>query len=209
MTITTEDSGTTTTSTGTGVTLGVHQLGAALLNVLPHASKDGTLPILGCVRFEVTPDTVTLIATDRYSMGVQEIPCENGSTMDLNLTVDFCKQLVKACKAQRGGYVHISAHGDGSVTAQFADCAFTSQTLVATFPKWRSLIDAPTPAPVGSVALGPFNLVKFGKIYDHNMTALRIPTVVFTFNGDNRPVSVSVGGLGSFRALVMPIRLSN
>lgn len=48
-------------------------LAAAISQVVPAASRDDTLPILAGVNIELTGDTMTLAATDRYRLAMREL----------------------------------------------------------------------------------------------------------------------------------------
>jgi len=51
-------------------------LGLAIGQVTPAASKDDTLPLLTAVNLELTGETMTLAATDRYRMAVRDLDWE-------------------------------------------------------------------------------------------------------------------------------------
>jgi DNA polymerase III subunit beta len=48
-------------------------LAAAISQVTPAASRDDTLPMLTAVSLELTPETMTLAATDRYRLAVRDL----------------------------------------------------------------------------------------------------------------------------------------
>lgn len=57
----------------TTITLTATQLRDLLTPVLPHASKDDTLPVLTAVHIRTAGRYVTAIATDRYRIGFQRV----------------------------------------------------------------------------------------------------------------------------------------
>lgn len=50
-----------------------HELGQAIAQVSVAASSDDTIPLLTSVRVEIEDDTITLLATDRYRLGMREL----------------------------------------------------------------------------------------------------------------------------------------
>ena len=50
-----------------------HELAQAIAQVSVAASSDATIPLLTSVRMEIEDDTITLLATDRYRLGMREL----------------------------------------------------------------------------------------------------------------------------------------
>lgn len=50
-----------------------HELAQAIAQVSVAASSDDTIPLLTSVRMEIEDDTITLLATDRYRLGMREL----------------------------------------------------------------------------------------------------------------------------------------
>ena len=55
------------------ITLTARELTALVAPVLPHASRDWTLPLLASIRVRSAGPWVTAIATDRYRIGMQRV----------------------------------------------------------------------------------------------------------------------------------------
>lgn len=65
---------------GVTVTVPAVTLRKMIKAVLPHVSRDDTLPALRGVRFEVRDGMLLLTATDRYTMGIARYPVPGGVT---------------------------------------------------------------------------------------------------------------------------------
>ena len=54
-------------------TVGADTLASAISQVAIAAGRDDTLPALTGIRIEISGDTLTLVATDRYRLAVREL----------------------------------------------------------------------------------------------------------------------------------------
>lgn len=184
-------------------------LGAALLNVLPHASTDKTVPVLNGLRLRVEGDTLTIDATDRYTLAEQTLALA-GESVDGAAIVptSFVKEIVKACKPV--GYarpdVTVSVDGD-RITVEHVSGSLASVLLPGSFPNAENLWPKDDVlVAVEVVGFSPANVAKFLKLHSDSMSLLKNAAAVFSFRG-SRPATVAVGALPDFRALVMPVKL--
>jgi DNA polymerase III sliding clamp (beta) subunit (PCNA family) len=71
----------------TRVTVTAGHLAAALDQVLPGASRDPELPVLGCVLIEARDGSLRLAATDRYRLAVRDLVPDGGDGADFRALV--------------------------------------------------------------------------------------------------------------------------
>ncbi|MCQ9386431.1 DNA polymerase III subunit beta [Brevibacterium sp. 50QC2O2] len=112
----------------------VNQVGVA-------TSKDDTLPILTSVRMEITGNTVTLLATDRYRLAVREFMWNpKAADFEANALVRG-KTLTDAAKAM-GGDIQIAlaeSGGKDMLAISSNGRVMTSLLVEGDYPKVRSL----------------------------------------------------------------------
>jgi DNA polymerase III sliding clamp (beta) subunit (PCNA family) len=191
--------------------------GAALLNVLPHAAGDDTLPILKAVRFLVDSDgALHLAATDRYSLAQQSLAphnevCDGAVAGSVVVPATFCKEIVKAAKTAKLGFLNITLEG-GDLLVEHPGGAIKGQTCYGEFPKIESLwpADDAEPTLLPRIGLGPWNVAKYTSLYSTDMRRLKNPPAVFTFFGEKKPARVDVSGHGldTFRSIIMPVTVA-
>jgi DNA polymerase III subunit beta len=93
-------------------------LGAAISQVVPAASRDDTLPILTGVNIELTGDTMTLAATDRYRLAMRELSWTPAQP-DVTATILIpARTLADAARMMSAGVlVQVMLRGDERVAA--------------------------------------------------------------------------------------------
>jgi DNA polymerase III sliding clamp (beta) subunit (PCNA family) len=191
--------------------IGATDLADALANVLPHADNNGMLPILGAVRVEVeAAGLVTFVATDRYTLAMQvklALPDTDIIPGAFAVARTDVVDLVKMAKAAKLGAVTLAHDGACSLTVTAPGTSTTRQTVDGEFPKYRSLLPDGDPVPTAVIGLAPANLAKFAKLQQGGRSN-KHAALVCTFRGATKPVEVTVSGLDGFRAIVMPVRLS-
>lgn len=130
----------------TTLTVGRGELAWALKAVLPHASRNDILPVLGAVAVEVDADgRLWCAATDRYTIGATwtqgaATSAEPGSTL---LEIADVKDLLRRLKGV--GDVDLELYGDGDLTVGYRvrySRAGGDADYPLEFPDWRKLLGA-------------------------------------------------------------------
>jgi len=133
-------------------------LGLAIGQVTPAASKDDTLPLLTAVNLELTGETMTLAATDRYRMAVRDLGWEPawspGSSEEATAILVPARTLADAARMMSAGSQVRILLSDATNSAE-AMVAFeavgrrlTTRLLAGEFVRYRSRF----PAQFGCVA---------------------------------------------------------
>jgi DNA polymerase III subunit beta len=120
---------------------------AAVAQVAVAAGRDDTLPTLTGVRVEVTGDTVTLAATDRYRLAVREVAWSPARpNLDVQALVP-ARTLADTAKSLAGAdVVHLALAEDGAGLMGFEGDGrrTTTRLLDGDFPKYRTLLPTET-----------------------------------------------------------------
>jgi hypothetical protein len=180
---------------GVGTVL-AEDLVAGLTAVLPMtADPKDALPMLASVKFETDGDELTLVSTDRYTLGTYRMAWDGGH---VDATVAEPKDLLTfAKKAKIEGYLTLTFSKE-SVEVASASAKATYRLYDGEFPRWRMLL--PTEDP-GDVVFGvnPQMMARFAKAGD-KFTPMRV-----SFRSPAKPVRVQIGE--AFDGLIMPVRL--
>lgn len=117
----------------------VDAFATAVGQVAIASSKDDMLPQLTGMRIELSPDTVTLAATDRYRLAVRELPWSAGDPQtDLSALIP-ARTLADTTKALDGKDVLLSL-GEGGLFGLTTDTRQSIARVIDTeFPKYRTL----------------------------------------------------------------------
>jgi DNA polymerase-3 subunit beta len=132
---------------------------AAVAQVTVAASRDETLPILTGVRMEISGDTVTLLATDRYRLAMRELAWRPAAGDTETATLVRARTLSEVAKTLgQGGDVTIALSTDGGqelIGFSAAGRRTTSLLVDGDYPKVRALFpaEAQTHAVVATAAL--------------------------------------------------------
>lgn len=181
------------------------QIAHGLDSVLPHAAKDDALPTLCAVQLTADGDTLTLAATDRYTLGTITVPYSGPAftfLLDRPDAVTLAKLLKVACKIVAES-VTLTVDGDRLTVATF-DTTVTYRQVAGEFPRWGRLIPSGEPDATDTIAWGGANLAKFCKLTDPD-TGSRTPAPLrVTLYGSHKPARVDVG---RFVGLIMPVRI--
>ncbi len=114
----------------------------AVTQVAVAAGKDDTLPMLTGIRVELSGDTVTMAATDRFRLAVRELEWTPGdSGIDTAVLVP-ARTLAEAAKTLTGkDAVQLAlADRDGMLGLAGTGRRTTTRLLDAEFPKYRQLL---------------------------------------------------------------------
>jgi hypothetical protein len=130
----------------TAITVSALRLRMMLAGVLPHASCDGTLPVLCGVKIEVRSGVLYLAATDRYSIGVakQRIPGWGWTAdrdVDAMLGVDAAGELSALLAGHTGAVALVlgDEQPPPKLTADLGEPPVKSwQTMALSHPGWPS-----------------------------------------------------------------------
>ena len=191
--------------------------GAALTNVLPHAGTEDTLPVLKAVRVRLDEAGELVVeATDRYSLGEQVIPHDNTVLADgfepgaVLVPLAFAKDAAKALKpSPRSAATFVNFEVvDGRIRLDYGTGTLSTLPVDGEFPKVERLWDQPSAKGVTRVGLGAWQVAKFAKVVDGDGRPIRKPTLELTYTEAGKPAIVAVSSLDNFRALLMPVRLS-
>lgn len=105
------------------------------------AAQQG-IPMVGCVCIEFDAGALTLVATDRFRVGVGEVPAVVAADPGepVLIPVDDLRRIVDRLPA---GPVHLQVDGPRStLTFVAGDLTATVRTSGAEFPRWRQLFPA-------------------------------------------------------------------
>ncbi|MFF8316602.1 MerR family transcriptional regulator [Streptomyces bobili] len=174
-------------------------LAAALDAVRFAASADPELPMLGGVLFDVEPEELHVVATDRYRLAVARAGVTGHDGSPVRVIVPT--PLTDAMRALLGGEgpVRFSVDGD-RVTLDAGDRQVAGQCLDHDFPEYRRLLPLPggRRAPVEVAAFrqaletGPVRAAEAGGA---DLSVLRVAddgTVTLCTDGDESPDRVAV-----------------
>jgi len=110
------------------------------------AGMDSTLPMLTGIKIEITGDSLTLAATDRYRLAVKEITWQpDTANMEINALIP-AKNLADAARTLTGESVRLtfssSDDGEKLIGIEAVGKKMTSRLLDAEFPKYKTLLPA-------------------------------------------------------------------
>ncbi|USQ84685.1 MerR family transcriptional regulator [Streptomyces phaeoluteigriseus] len=181
------------------LSLGASELAAALDAVRFAASTDPELPMLGGVLFDIEPQGLHVVATDRYRLAVARVGVTGYDGSPVGVVVPTA--LTDAMRALLGdeGPVRLSADGD-RVTLEAGNRQVSGQCLDHDFPEYRRLLPLPggRRAPVDVAAFrkaletGPVRSAETG---GQDLSVLRVAddgTVTLCADGDESPDRVAV-----------------
>lgn len=199
----------------TTITFKADELRRLLANgILFAAPAKDCLPALEVVRFDWDGDHLFTVATNRYVLSWEEAEyCGDGNTEGrdpFSVGTPDAKRVISMLTALRSPQFPVSVEYDGeSGKATFTidgDTLIVSTFHERDFPQWRRLIPVDdAKADVDTITLGAKWLALFAKVKtdcgssDGGGTPVR-----FQFNGDAKPVGVSIGE--HFRAIVIPLK---
>lgn len=190
---------TSTRTTTVRLSVAAPELAAALDAVRFAASADPELPMLGGVLFDIEPEELHVVATDRYRLAVARagVTGHDGSAVRVIVPTP----LTDAMRALLGGEgpVRLSIEGD-RVTLDAGDRQVAGQCLDDGFPEYRRLLPLPGGhrAPVDVAAFrkaletGPVRAAEAGGA---DLSVLRVAddgTVTLCADGDESPDRVAV-----------------
>ncbi|MGW7644198.1 DNA polymerase III subunit beta family protein [Streptomyces bobili] len=175
------------------------ELAAALDAVRFAASADPELPMLGGILFDIEPEELHVVATDRYRLAVARTGVTGHDGNPVRVIVPT--PLTDAMRALLGGEgpVRFSVEGD-RVTLDAGDRQVAGQCLDHDFPEYRRLLPLPggRRAPVEVAAFrqaletGPVRAAEAG---GQDLSVLRVAddgTVTVCADGDESPDRVAV-----------------
>ncbi|GGL30205.1 DNA polymerase III subunit beta family protein [Nocardia jinanensis] len=117
-------------------------LAAAVEQILAATGTDPDLPVLAGVRLEVTPESLTLTATDRYRLSTRTLVPEQAGSPDWAATVDGA-DLSAALPEIRGAHLLDIEAGERNVRFRTPEGAARGcRTLTGPFPDHHSLLAA-------------------------------------------------------------------
>ena len=121
--------------------VGSDALATAIGQVATAAGRDDTLPALTGIRIEITGDTLTLVATDRYRLAVRELRW-NPARPDLSTAVLVPARVLgdTARALTAGAEVAISLGGESLIGFAGAGRQTTARLLSGEYPKYASLL---------------------------------------------------------------------
>lgn len=190
----------------------------AIKAVLPHASKDNTLPILCAVK--ITGDEVW--ATDRYTLarGVYVLPKagdEEAPTYPDGFVIDAkdAAELVK----HKSEVLAIALHTAGPTTDHNVKFHMQDGSMVVCrliegdYPNIGRLIPDGDPKEIGVIGLSSANLDKFAAKHfpkhAHSRFGGRASVALkFEFYGETKPAKVTIANAPWYTGLIVPIRLN-
>jgi hypothetical protein len=186
------------------------ELRRVLGNALLFAPKDDTLPSLCVVRFDVRPEALTIVATNRYVLSherpnVAEIVGERES---FSMTVANVKELIRLLPRNSASLTTVTFDSGGrKITVDIeGDRTTTMHAADDTFPAWRGLVPDPfTPGQRATVAFGAEWLGQLAKVD----SGTKEKAVLFEFQdepeGKRRAVRVRIGA--TFEAVVAQVQI--
>lgn len=190
------------------------QVERVIAAVLPHASDDKTLPVINCVRLELSAHSFLATATDRYSLGVcrasladWDDKAKKAKKVVASLRPEDIKRLFAFLRPNRtspavwtltASTLSVAANGGDSLTIS------TTETGDG-YPNWRALFTATASRDVEPGAEMAFT----PRVVDHfhkTAKALGHVHMHWHFVTPLKPVVVQVGE--EFVGMLMPCRIS-
>lgn len=115
----------------------------AVNQVAIAAGKDDTLPMLTGMRIEISGDTLTLVATDRFRLAMREFTWTPAEDLSDAAVLVPARTLAEAAKSlgSAGSSIRLAlASGDGLLGLTGAGRETTTRLLDAEFPPYRKLL---------------------------------------------------------------------
>lgn len=174
------------------------QLATALRNISRFACKDSSLPAINTVLVEHKAGQLTVVATDRFTLGVETfnvtaIPSEFGPDFTVMIPLHEVGVLLAALKGQ-GLSVPVKPVTGGKVTVDNVTVGLVTDYP---YPDWRKLISESTKreSTASEVLISPDRLKPFVGLY---------PGMQIRVTDPNRPLVAVVPG--RFIGILMPLR---
>lgn len=117
--------------------------GQAVNQVAVAAGKDDTLPMLTGMRIEISGDTLTLVATDRFRLAMREFTWQPAEDLGETAVLVPARTLADAAKSlgSSGSPVRLAlASGEGLLGMSGSGRYTTTRLLDAEFPPYRKLL---------------------------------------------------------------------
>ena len=127
-------------------TVSADEFARAVDQVVVAAGRDELLPIYTGVRIELSGDTLSLLATDRYRMALREMPWAPRNGTGEGAAIVPARVLRETARSlSTGGEITISVGAgsmtDGLIGFETAGRELTTRLLDGDFPKFRHLLD--------------------------------------------------------------------
>ncbi|MGA6162921.1 DNA polymerase III subunit beta [Amycolatopsis magusensis] len=119
--------------------------GQAVAQVAVASGKDDTLPMLTGMRLEISGDTVTLVATDRFRLAMREFSWKPAEGLADAAVLVPARTLAEAAKSMGGSGATVKlalASGEGLLGLSGSGRYATTRLLDAEFPPYRQLLPA-------------------------------------------------------------------
>ncbi|MGC7093223.1 DNA polymerase III subunit beta [Amycolatopsis lurida] len=119
--------------------------GQAVAQVAVASGKDDTLPMLTGMRLEISGDTVTLVATDRFRLAMREFTWKPAEGLADAAVLVPARTLAEAAKSMGGSGATVKlalASGEGLLGLSGSGRYATTRLLDAEFPPYRQLLPA-------------------------------------------------------------------
>lgn len=119
--------------------------GQAVSQVAVASGKDDTLPMLTGMRLEISGETLTMVATDRFRLAMREIAWQPAEGVEDAAVLVPARTLAEAAKALGSGGATVQlalAKGDGLLGLAGSGRHATTRLLDAEFPPYRQLLPA-------------------------------------------------------------------
>ncbi|UJW34208.1 DNA polymerase III subunit beta [Saccharothrix sp. AJ9571] len=119
--------------------------GQAVSQVAVASGKDDTLPMLTGMRLEISGDTVTLVATDRFRLAMREFTWKPAEGLADAAVLVPARTLAEAAKSMGGSGATVKlalASGEGLLGLSGSGRYATTRLLDAEFPPYRQLLPA-------------------------------------------------------------------
>lgn len=164
---------------------------AAVAQVAIAAGRDDTLPTLTGVRIEITADTLTLAATDRYRLAMREVPwTPTRSDIDVQALVParVLAETAKALAVTDVVHLALAEGGEGLMGFEGNGRRTTTRLLDGEFPKYRSLLPSESLTVAGIDTAELVEAVKRMALVAERNTPLRM-----VFSGSEVVLSAGTG----------------
>lgn len=117
-------------------------LAAAIEQVLTATAFDAEFPVLGGLLLEVTPEAVTLTATDRYRLATRTLAPVEPANATWSATVDGGELRAAIPEIRRGTVVHLEANQHGLALFPQDREVRHCRLLPESFPDFRAMLRA-------------------------------------------------------------------
>ncbi|WP_051162967.1 MerR family transcriptional regulator [Nocardia brevicatena] len=119
---------------------------SAVEQILAATVHEPSLPVLGGVHLEVSPESLTLTATDRYRLSTRTVVPDEPGPIEWAATVDGDDLRFALPEIRRGHFVHLEADTHGVRFRTTDGAAPTCRILSEPFPDHRTLLASLPPA---------------------------------------------------------------